>query len=386
MSGKDAPAAAVRQSLRILHVFRAPVGGLFRHVIDLAGAQAEAGHAVGIVCDAAGGERSAAALANLEPHLQLGLARWPMPREPGPGDVVALARFIARQRRTSPDIIHGHGAKGGLYARLPAVLGIGRGAARLYTPHGGSAHYGAATLAGQLYGAIERLLVRGTDGFIFESAFARDRFATLLGRHDRPVHVVHNGLRPDEFAPVSPVAAPADILFLGEMRRLKGVDVLIEALALLREKGAERSALLVGAGPDEAAFRSQVAALGLQDITFRPPMPAREAFACARVMAVPSRAESLPYVILEAAAARVPLVASAVGGIPEIIPPGLGRLVPAEDAAALADALTQSLDAAPAEADVAAAALAARVRERFSLEAMTAGIDAGYRTALQRSG
>jgi glycosyltransferase involved in cell wall biosynthesis len=182
------------------------------------------------------------------------------------------------------------------------------------------------------------------------------------------------------------VAAPADILFLGEMRRLKGIDVLIEALALLRDRGAERSALLVGAGPDEAAFRAQVAGLDLKTVTFSPPLPAREAFARARVMAVPSRAESLPYVILEAAAARLPLVASAVGGIPEIIPPDLGRLIPAGDAAALANALTQSLDSAPAEADAATSALAARVRERFSLEAMTAGVDAAYRTALQRAG
>jgi glycosyltransferase involved in cell wall biosynthesis len=386
MAGMDTSDPANRQALRILHVFRAPVGGLFRHVVDLAGAQADAGHAVGIVCDAAGGERAATTLASLEPRLRLGLARWPMPREPGPGDAVALARFVAHQRQMAPDIVHGHGAKGGLYARLPAVIGIGRGAARLYTPHGGSAHYGATTLAGRLYGAIERLLVRGTDGFIFESAFARDRFATLLGRHDRPVHVVHNGLRPDEFAPITPVAAPADILFLGEMRRLKGIDVLIDALTLLRDRGTERSALLVGAGPDEAAFKAQVVDRNLTTVTFSPPMPAREAFARARVMVVPSRAESLPYVILEAAAARLPLVASAVGGIPEIIPPGLGRLVPADDAAALADALTQSLDAAPAEADTASSALAARVRERFSLESMTAGIDAAYRTALQRAG
>ena len=237
-----------------------------------------------------------------------------------------------------------------------------------------------------MYGAIERLLVRGTDGFIFESAFARDRFATLLGRHDRPVHVVHNGLRPDEFAPVTPVAAPVDILFLGEMRRLKGIDVLIDALALLRDRGTERSALLVGAGPDEAVFRELVAARNLKAVTFSPPMPAREAFARARVMAVPSRAESLPYVVLEAAAARLPLVASAVGGIPEIIPAALGGLIPAGDAEALATALTQSLDSAPAGMEATTAALAARVRELFSLEAMTAGIDAAYRTALRRAG
>ncbi len=71
--------------LRILHVFRAPVGGLFRHVIDLAGAQAQAGHSVGIVCDVGGGERADAALAALAPRLQLGVTRMAMQRARGRG-------------------------------------------------------------------------------------------------------------------------------------------------------------------------------------------------------------------------------------------------------------------------------------------------------------
>ncbi len=73
--------ARAAERYRILHIFRAPVGGLFRHVMDLARIQAEAGHAVGIICDSVtGGERGERALADLLPYLELGLVRIPMRR------------------------------------------------------------------------------------------------------------------------------------------------------------------------------------------------------------------------------------------------------------------------------------------------------------------
>ncbi|MFD0935981.1 glycosyltransferase family 1 protein, partial [Methylobacterium trifolii] len=76
---------------RILHVFRAPVGGLFRHVVDLARLQAAAGHAVGIVCDAnTGGARAEQALAELGPCLGLGVTRIPMRRNPHLSDLSVL--------------------------------------------------------------------------------------------------------------------------------------------------------------------------------------------------------------------------------------------------------------------------------------------------------
>ena len=94
-------------------------------------------------------------------------------------------------------------------------------------------------------------------------------------------------------------------------------------------------------------------------------MPARQAFALGRVLVVPSRAESLPYVVLEAAAAGMPLIATRVGGIPEIFGPHAGRLVPPDDAAALAAAIAQALDG-PDETAAAAAALARRASRRRS--------------------
>jgi glycosyl transferase family 4 len=113
--------------LNILHVLRAPVGGLFRHVCDLARGQAARGHRVGVVADAAsGGDRADAALADLAPALALGLTRVPMTRNIGGGDLAAIRHVGQRATELGVDVLHGHGAKGGAYARLaPACTTAG---------------------------------------------------------------------------------------------------------------------------------------------------------------------------------------------------------------------------------------------------------------------
>ena len=73
------------QPLRILHAVRAPVGGIFRHILDVANGQADRGHHVGLIADSlTGGERGAAALAEIAPRLKLGVHRIPIRREPHP--------------------------------------------------------------------------------------------------------------------------------------------------------------------------------------------------------------------------------------------------------------------------------------------------------------
>lgn len=359
------------------------MGGLFRHVLDLAGAQAAAGHAVGLICDVGGGARAEAAIERIRPSLSLGAFRIPMPREPGPADALALLRIARVFAAAKADIVHGHGAKGGFYGRL-APVGLRR-VGRIYTPHGGSAHYGANTLAGKLYTRVERLLMRRTSVFTFESDYVARRFEAMLG--DAPHHavVVRNGLEAHEFVPVTDGPEAADVLYLGELRTLKGVDTLLDALTLLRARLPwEPSAVLVGAGPDEAEFRALAQRLGLREVSFKAPMPARDAFRLGRVMVVPSRAESLPYVVIEAAAAARPLIATAVGGIPEIMGPFATRLVQPDDPPALADAIAALLSKSEAQRQDEAEDLARHVATAFSIDAMAGGIEAAYRKALAR--
>jgi glycosyltransferase involved in cell wall biosynthesis len=371
--------------LNILHVMRAPVGGLFRHVCDLARGQAARGHKVGVVADAAsGGERAEAAFAELTPALALGLTRVPMTRDIGGSDIAAVRHVGQRVTAQGIDVLHGHGAKGGAFARLANR----DRAIRVYTPHGGSLHYRWSTPAGLLYLTAETVLKRRTDLFLFESYYGRDTFAAKVGAPppEALVRVVHNGVAEAEFLPIKAAVDASDLVFVGELRKLKGVDVLIEALARLAQDGRMVTATIVGDGPDHAAFEAMAAASKLGTaIHFPGAKPARAAFALGRTLVVPSRAESLPYVVLEAAAAGLPIIATHVGGMPEIFGPDAGDLVPPGDPAALAKAIAAALQDRGARHS-ASLRLKSRLRASFSVDAMTDAVVAGYGAALARQG
>lgn len=365
---------------RILHVFRTPLGGLFRHVLDVARGQAERGHEVGILCDSTtGGARSDAALAELAPHLVLGVTRFAMHRNPHASDLGALAQVYRACARLKPDVIHGHGSKGGLYARLmPASLGI-----RAYTPHGGSFNYAPGTLLHRLYMMAERGLARRTDIFLFESDYIRRAFERYVGPTERPVRVVRNGISRSELEPVALQPDPFDLLYIGELRPIKGIDTLVEAVGRIRrERQVRLTLLIVGSGPEEAALKAQVQAAGIWDSTsFVPPQPIRSALAQGRLMVVPSRGESLPYVVLEAAGAAKPLVSTDVGGIPEIFGPYAEDLIPPDDVEALMLAMLDRIGEREERRNERAAALSRYVADQFSIDVLVDGVIAGYGAA-----
>ena len=366
--------------LNILHVFRTPVGGLFRHVMDLARAQAERGHRVGLIADSTtGGERAAADLEKLEPLLAHGITRIPMSRQVGPADWKPILHTMRRAAAAKADVLHGHGAKGGAYARL--ALGTRR-AIRVYTPHGGSLWFSKDTLKGKFYLAAEKLFMWRSDLLLYESQFSADASRANIGVPNCLVRVVHNGVSRAEFEPIVPAPDATDIVFVGELRHLKGVDLLIEALATLRRNGRPLTATLVGAGPDRNAFVAQAAAAGLSDaVKFPGAMNARQALPLGRLMVVPSRAESLPYIVLETIAAQVPLITTRVGGIPEIYGPLADTLIAPDSVDALAAAIAEALDH-PERLAQRMSALSECVSRLFSIDAMVDGVLDGYRAAL----
>ncbi len=369
-------------SLNILHVFRAPVAGLFRHVLDLTHEQIARGHRVGMIADLrTGGARAEEIFRQIEPSLALGLTRVAMRRHAGPLDIFALAHVRRRVAETKADVVHGHGAKGGAYARL--TFGSPR-AVRGYTPHGGSLLFGHDTLAGKFYLMTERLLMVRGDLFLFESAYSADIFHRKIGVPRATERVVHNGVSPGEFEPVATKADATDLVFMGELRPVKGVDLLIDAIGLLRHQGRNLTATLIGDGPERAALAAQVERQGLNAaVRFMPAMPARQAQALGHLMVAPSRAESLPYVVLETAVSGKPLVTTRVGGIPEIYGPLSENLVPPNDPAALARAIAGTLDNPDATAEL-TRNLRTRVAASFSVENMVNGVLQGYDAALER--
>lgn len=357
---------------RILHALRAPVGGLFRHVRDLAIEQSRRGHAVGVLCDATACDSlTAERLERLGEHLDLGVHQTPMARGIGLSDFAAYARTRDLMQALQIDVAHGHGAKGGAYARLAARTLKARGQAltTLYTPHGGSLHFAPGSLEARVFMSLERQLMTMTDGLIFESGFAQARYRERVGGAGIAQRVVFNGVSAAEFVAPATRADASELLFIGELRDLKGVDVLLEALAIVR--GSRRARLtVVGEGPDGDKLKAQAADLGLGDgVSFVGAKPAAEAFSLGQNLVVPSRAESLPYVVLEAAAAGLPMIASDVGGIPEIVAGTATELLPAGDPQALARAIEAVLGDRPA-AEARAVELKARVRRHFTIETM----------------
>jgi glycosyltransferase involved in cell wall biosynthesis len=367
--------------LKVLHVLRAPVGGLFRHVVDLTQGQAARGHQVGMIVDELSGtEQADATLSTLTPSLSLGLTRVPMSRHLGWGDVGAWHHVARRLVSTSADIVHGHGAKGGAYARLTD----GR-AVRVYTPHGGSLHFSGRSPAGMVYLQLERFLEPRTELFVFESAYAERMFRARVANPSGAVRTIYNGISNSEFAPTEPGPRPTELVFVGELRRLKGVDVLIEAVRQLAQSGRLVRASIVGEGPDAQAFGALARAHGVGDLVeFMGPLPSRKALGQGRIVVVPSLAESLPYIVLEAAAAGIPVIATAVGGIPEIFGPQAFRLIPPGNAFALAEAIASELDD-PDASRAYALTLRERVRQHFSINTMIDEVVAAYQEILLAS-
>lgn len=370
------------RKLRILQILRAPIGGLFRHVNDLTAGLAALGHDVGVVVDSlASDAQTQVKLDRIRPLATLGIHSFPIPRVFGPSDISTPLAIARLARELDIDVLHGHGAKGGFLART-AKLRHSKAIA-LYTPHGGVLHYKPGSLNGTMFKLLERAMLPLTDAVIFESHFAQQGFIEMIGKPACRGPVIHNGLAESEFEPVADIEPLFDFAYVGEFRDLKGVRYLLDALVGLKTAdGRPARLIMAGGGPDLEGCRQRVAELGLSDrVELAGVRPAREIFARGRCVVVPSLAESLPYVVMEATAAGRPVIATRVGGIAEIFGPTADALIPPADTSALAGAMQGFLDR-PQAALAQHQARLAHVADRFSLTRMTGEIDTLYRDLL----
>ncbi len=376
---------AGEEPLRIIHCFRSPVGGIFRHVRDLAEFHAKAGHEIGIVCDSlTGGSFEDALFDEIRPFLSLGLVRLPINRSIGPGDIGAFWKSFREIKSLKPDVLHGHGAKGGAIARLiGSALRVNRYCvARLYSPHGGSLHYDQRTLSGTPIHLAERSLERLTDALVFVCDFEKEAYRQKIGTPRRRFERIYNGIHDRDFGTIHTRADAVDFLYIGMLRDLKGPDLFIEAFARTeRLAGRPLSAMMIGDGPDRDRYAAMIERRGLgRRIAMLPAINAQDAFALAHTVVVPSRAEAMPYIVLEALAARKPVIARRVGGIPEILGADNPALAEPDDGLSLATIMHQAVTDPDWRSKVMPDPVA--FREAFSASHMSSRMLALYRDIL----
>jgi glycosyltransferase involved in cell wall biosynthesis len=268
-------------------------------------------------------------------------ARWielrHVRRAIGPRDMLGLVELVRVIRRDRPAIVHAHSSKAGVLARLAAALC--RTPVIVFTAHGW-AFKAEPGLRARLYLWADRLVARFTTAVVCVSETERrEGLAAGTCRPDRTV-VIRNGIELER--PRSRPQEPARPLLVsvGRLKAPKDFQTLLEALSLLG--GVAFDTVIVGDGPDRAALEATAAHLGVNDrVTFAGTRDDVEALlASSSCFVLSTTSEGLPISILEAMAAGLPVVASRVGGVPELVEDGVtGLTVPPRNPAALAEAL-----------------------------------------------
>jgi glycosyltransferase involved in cell wall biosynthesis len=292
----------------------------------------------------------------------LSVAHWRMPLV----NLVAFGRLVYRLRRARPDVLHAFlyhsyipGAPAAWLARVPVFVA-------------GRRSLGAFAEGHPVFQAIQRAATRATDLLIANAdAVARD----TCDRENVPagkVSVVYNGLPSAAFEAVPPAATATEhpvVLCVANLKRYKGHRFLLDAVARLQEEGLRTTLLLAGDGPQRAALEDQAARLGIDARFLGARTDVPELLARADVFVLPSLREGMSNAVMEAMAAGRPVVATAVGGTPELLGDDRGVLVQPHDVGTLATGLRQVLT----DVDL-AARLATRARAwshtRLSVDAM----------------
>lgn len=330
-----------------------------------------------------------------------GLLRAPrIVRVPGLGrrvapldDLRAFVGLLRILRRERPDIVHTHMAKAGALGRIAARL-LGTRVV-IHTFHGNvlSGYFGP--LLSRAFLMAERALARLSDAIVALSpGQGAELRARAIAAEPRLVLVpLGIELRPFLEARVGALRAELrvrpDVPLVGIVARLvpiKGVDLFLGAAELVARTRPAARFVVVGDGDDRVALERRASEGELAGrVTFlgwRHDLPAL--YADLDVVVLSSRNEGTPTSIMEAMAAGRAIVATAVGGVPDLLPPGTGLLVPPEDVAALAAAIYRMLESPP-EREMLGRAARARVVENHDVGALVGRMTELYKTLLERA-
>ncbi len=386
-----------REPIRVLRVIaRLNMGGPALHVAYLSDGLAERGYETTLVAGTlARGEGSMAYVAE---DLGVRVVRLDaLSREIAPLrdalSVLRLARLIRDQR---PQILHTHTAKAGAVGRLAALLaGEARPPIVVHTFHGHVLRGYFGPLRSRAFLLLERLLARMTTRLIAVSPQVRDDLVSLGVAPAEKFSVIRLGVELGERVRTEVAGGEARarlgiaserfvVGWVGRMTGVKRTDDVLESLARLRARGVDAVLLMVGDGPDRDHVEQRASMLGIVRHCFFLGYQEEVSgwYQAFDAMILPSANEGTPVVVIEALAAGCPVVATSVGGVPDVIRGGVdGFLVPAGDVEALAERLARLARDPELRATMGEAGRES-VPARYAVERLVNDVDELYRSLL----
>jgi glycosyltransferase involved in cell wall biosynthesis len=281
-----------------------------------------------------------------------------MQREISPlADLKTLATLVRLMRRMRPHIVHTHTAKAGFVGRLAAVLCRVPVVVHTFHGHVFQGYFGETKT--RLFIGLERLAARGSDVILTISQRLKDDLVAYRIAPEEKIKIVPLGLKllrltdlealrgsfrqEGGFSTETPLVG-----IIGRLVPIKNHELFLAAASRVSQARPEVRFVIVGDGERRAALEALVGQLGLADRVWfagwRDDLP--RIYADLDALVISSNNEGTPVSIIEAMAARVPVVATEVGGVPDLLRDGqLGTLVPPEDAEALAEAILATLSA-----------------------------------------
>jgi glycosyltransferase involved in cell wall biosynthesis len=309
-------------------------------------------------------------------------------------DVIAVWKLYQLIRQFQPDVVHTHTSKAGFVGRLAARLaGV---PVIVHTFHGHVFHGYFSWPKTQLFLWLERLTARMSDSIITLTEGLRRELADAyhVTRKSR-IMVLPLGLDLEEFARMSRktgafrkdwgVAADAPLIgIVGRLAAVKNHGLFLEAALRVRARFPDARFVIVGDGETRPAVEAQVDALGLRDAVIftgwqRDLVPT---YSDLDMLVISSTSEGTPVSVIEALAAGCPVVATAIGGVPDLLDHGeLGRLVKSSDPDVLAQAMIETLQQPPDGRRAQALML-----DRYGIDRLVRDLDSLYRGLLAKKG
>ncbi len=253
-----------------------------------------------------------------------------------------LGLFQAALRGSSgADLLHAHFAQSGLGV-VPAARV--RGIPSVVTLHNSDMN---DEFCPHLLSRVNRMILGESEQVMAVNRDLAEK-ARRLGVAAERLTVIGNGVDPEHFSPSEPKGIGSKVLFVGRLVPAKGISYLLEAMPSVVEEVSTAQLVLLGDGPLRAALEREASALGVAErvhfLGARPHSEIRHHLAASDVFVLPSLAEGLPTALLEAMACAKAVVATGVGGVPELLSSGVnGIVVPPGDCHGLTQAIVSLL-------------------------------------------